>query len=231
MPPILDPLNLVLLVVAAIVFWRLKSVLGTRTGTERPPAEVTVLKPRDDRRPEPTADPNSVTMGAPEPKKPVWHGYAEEGSPVAKGIESLSIAMPGFDAGQFSDGAKRAYEMVLGAFAAGDKAKLKPLLVRELLETFSQAIDQRNAEGSSKIFRFVGVNSARIERVALENKTASLTIRFRSDMIHATRNKNGETVDGDAQAVREVEDIWTFERDVSSRDPNWRLASTDDEIG
>lgn len=231
MPPILDPLNLILLAIAVVVFWRLKSVLGTRTGEERPPADVTIFKPKSERKPPIVTDAPTIPMGAPEPEKPIWHGYAKDGSPVAKGLELIAQSSPGFQVGQFLDGARQAYEMILGAYAAGNKAALKPLLGRDVSDTFNAAIDQRAKDGSTMAFQFVGVNSARIERASLDDRTASMIIRFRSDMIHALRGKGGETLEGDAVAVREVEDTWTFERDISSRDPNWRLVSTDDEIG
>jgi len=231
MPPILDPLNLVLLAIAVVVFWRLKSVLGTRTGEERPSADVTIFKSKNERKLPRGVDATAIPTGAPEPEKPIWQGYAEDGSPVAEGLELIARSSPGFQVGQFLDGAKQAYEMILGAYAAGNKAALRPLLGPYVSDTFNSAIDQRTKDGSTMTFQFVGVNSARIERAGLVGRTASLTIRFRSDMIHALRGRNGETLEGDAVAVREVEDTWTFERDISSRDPNWRLVSTDDDIG
>jgi predicted lipid-binding transport protein (Tim44 family) len=160
-----------------------------------------------------------------------WEGLAEEGSPAAKALEAIAKASPDFHGPTFAEGAKRAYEMILSAYAAGDKQALKPLLGRDVAETFFRSIDSRARDGASVVFQFVGVNKVTVERAALEGRTASITLRFRSDMIHALRDKSGETIEGDARAVRDVEDIWTFERDTSSRDPNWRLVATDDDIG
>jgi predicted lipid-binding transport protein (Tim44 family) len=92
-------------------------------------------------------------------------------------------------------------------------------------------IERRKAEGSNLVFQFVGVNSVKIEMAALEDSVASLTLRFNSEMIHALRTKDGVVTEGDDKAVRTVEDVWTFERDTKSRDPNWKLVATDDDIG
>ncbi len=229
MTPLFDPLNLVLLAIALAVFWRLKTVLGQRTGNERPSADVTVLRPRSEKPVDPA--PQELGVQDHEPAKPVWHGLAADGSEVAKGLIAIAATAPDFNGRQFLEGAKRAYEMVLSAYANGDKAALKPLLAKDVADSFNATIDRRKAEGSKLIFQFVGVNSARIDRAVLDGTSASLTVRFRSEMIHALQDKEGQTIEGDDRAVREVEDIWTFERDVSSRDPNWKLAATDDDIG
>ncbi|NMD07423.1 MAG: Tim44 domain-containing protein [Phyllobacteriaceae bacterium] len=230
MTPLFDPLNLILLAIALAVFWRLKSVLGKRTGTERPPADVLVFKPRAEKQ---VNEPPAPPMGArdDETAKPRWHGVAEEGSTVAKGLDAIVSAMPDFAAQPFLAGAKRAYEMILAAYAADDKAALKPLLAKDVADSFFAMIDRRKADGSSLVFQFVGVNSVRIEKASLEGRNASLTLLFNSEMIHAVRDKNGEVIEGQDRSVRTVEDVWTFERDTTSRDPNWKLVATDDDIG
>jgi predicted lipid-binding transport protein (Tim44 family) len=231
MSPVFDPLNIILLAVAVIMLWRLKSVLGQRTGNERPPLDTTVFKPKQQQQAEtplPTAEADS---SATESNIPVWAGYAVEGSPLAKDLEAIAASDTTFKLHPFVEGAKRAYEMVLEAFAKGDKAKLKSLLGKEVFESFAEAIDTRAKDGSNIVFQFVGVSKTEIDRASLEGKRASITLKFRSDMIHALVSKDGETLEGDAKTIRDVEDIWTFERDVSARDPNWKLVSTDDEIG
>ncbi len=228
--PAFDPLNIILLAIAVVVFWRLRSVLGNRTGGERPSADVTIFRPRNERQPPaetgPAQEDRSTSESTPQS---VWVGYAEEGSDTALALENIARTSGAFHPESFMEGAKRAYETILVAFAAADKAALKPLLGKEVAASFSAAIDRRQKEGSTLVFQFVGVNSSRFERASLDETLASVTVRFRSDMIHALRNKGGEVIEGDARAVREIEDIWTFERDVTSRDPNWRLVSTDEE--
>lgn len=225
MSSVMDPLNLILLVVAAVVAWRLWSVLGTRTGFEKPPIvlQPTAEKPKPEQR-APAREADTVDNVS---KLPIWHGYAEDGSEVAKGLEAIAARMPDFTASSFVRGAKAAYEMVLEAYAKSDKAALKPLLSKELFDDFASAIDARKAEGHSMTFQFVGVKSATITRAALNGKMAQVEMDFAADRISATLDKDGSVVDGDAKSIRTVSDVWTFEHDVTSKDPNWKLVATD----
>jgi predicted lipid-binding transport protein (Tim44 family) len=226
MSSVIDPLNLVLLIVAAIVAWRLWGVLGTRTGLEKPPI---VLQPAPDRPKAATAD---VTLEGeilePDNKKPVWFGYAEEGSELAKGLDAIAARTSGFTASSFIRGANAAYEMVLEAYAKGDKPNLKPLLSKELYDSFASAIDARKADGHSATFQFVGVKSATFKRAAVTGNKAQVDVDFAAEMISATLDKAGALVDGDEKSIRTVTDLWTFEREVTSKDPNWKLVATDD---
>lgn len=221
-----DSLNLILLVIAAVVAWRLWSVLGTRTGLEKPPIVLTPTTP-----PSKADNSNAPVEGEilpPEPQKPVWTGHAPEGSALALGLEAVAAKSQGFTVKSFLAGASAAYEMVLEAFAKGDKQALKTLLSKELLDSFNAEIDKRNAQGHSMKFQFVGVKSAELKRAALNGNKAQIEVAFVSDMISATMDKSAVVVDGDDQAIRTVSDLWTFERDVTSRDPNWKLIATDD---
>jgi predicted lipid-binding transport protein (Tim44 family) len=222
----MDPLNIILLAVAAIVAWRLWSVLGTRTGLEKPPI---VLRPVPDQTKPTTPDvqPDEQVLDL-EPQKPVWHGYAEAESALAKGLEAIAARSPGFTVPSFVSGASAAYEMVLEAFSNGQKPALKNLLSKEIYDSFASAIDARNAKGQTMKFQFVGVKSAKLTRAALNGNKAQVEVDFASEMISATVDKSGSVVDGDDKAIRVVTDLWTFERDVTSRDPNWKLIATDD---
>lgn len=223
----MDSLNLILLAIAAVVVWRLWSVLGTRTGLEKPPI---VLQPAPEK---PKASQDDVKQGEildPENKPPVWQGHAAEGTALAKGLEDVAARSPGFTVSSFTRGANAAYEMVLEAFAKGDKPALKPLLSKELLDNFVSAIDARSAKGQSMTFQFVGVKSAELKRAALVGNKAQVEVAFVSEMISATIDKAGEPVDGDSKTIRTLTDLWTFERDVGSRDPNWKLVATDDDV-
>jgi predicted lipid-binding transport protein (Tim44 family) len=221
-----DPLNLILLVIAAVVAWRLWSVLGTRTGLEKPPIVLTptTRPPKADN----TNAPVEAEILPPEPKMPVWTGYASEGSALALGLEAIATKSQGFTVKSFLAGASAAYEMVLEAFAKGDKQTLKSLLSKELLDSFNAEIDKRNAQGHSMKFQFVGVKSAELKRAALNGNKAQIEIAFVCEMISATMDKSAAVVEGDDHAIRTVSDLWTFERDVTSRDPNWKLVATDD---
>jgi predicted lipid-binding transport protein (Tim44 family) len=228
-----DPLNLLLLAVAVVVFLRLRSVLGRRTGTERPPLDTTKLG----RKPEaqgnvitlPPRDPPPARPSDPEEEiPPVWKGYAEEGSQLAQAFEQIAAADPSFSPKDFLSGAKPAYEMIVTAFAEGDKPSLKTLLSKDVFEGFATAIDSRERSGEKLESRFVGIDKAEIAAASLIAKRASITVNFLSQLISATRNRAGEVIDGDPAQIREVNDVWTFERDTSSNDPNWKLVATED---
>jgi predicted lipid-binding transport protein (Tim44 family) len=233
-----DPLNLLILAIAVVVFLRLRSVLGKRTGSERPPFDPYAGRPAEARTTGEEAAGNVLTL--PQTKRPanketaetpmaqpIWKGIAEEGSPLAKGLEKLAAGDSQFSVAAFLDGAKIAYEMVIGAFAQGDKAALKTLLSREVFDSFSRAIDQREKAGETLDQKFVGIGKAELVAADLRSRKASLTVRFVSELVSATHDKDGQVIDGDPKEIREITDMWTFERDVGSRDPNWKLAATE----
>ena len=127
----------------------------------------------------------------------------------------------------FLEGAKLAYEMIVEAFAKGDKPALKNLLSREVFDGFSKAIDSRTQAGEKLDFQFVGFDKVELATVALIEKRASIVVRFASEMISATFDKAGTLIDGNPKEVRDITDLWTFERDVTQRDPNWRVVATE----
>jgi predicted lipid-binding transport protein (Tim44 family) len=231
-----DPLNLLILAIAVVVILRLRSVLGKRTGNERPPVDPYAATRRAEK---PQAPGNVInlpqretapeTTGAqPLPAEPVWAGYAEAGSSVAKGLEKIATADSQFSTKTFVDGAKVAYEMVVTAFAQGDRQTLKNLLSRDVYEGFAGAIDDREKAGQILESRFVGIDKAHVTAADLKGKRASITLRFIAEFISATLDKAGVVIEGDPKQVRQITDVWTFERDTSSRDPNWKLVATDE---
>jgi predicted lipid-binding transport protein (Tim44 family) len=232
----LDPLNILLLAVALIVFWRLRSVLGTRTGGERPPADPFRARTEESKKDAgksgtilrfPQAEDNEPRQTVEsEPIPPPWAGFAEPDSDLASGLEQIISKDPTFTPRSFVDGAKLAYEMVIEGFAKGDKTSLKNLLSKDVFDGFAAAIDSREAAGQRVDQRFVGIRTARIKSASLMTNRAEITVEFVSELISATLSKSGEVVDGDPKDIREVTDVWTFERDVSSRNPNWWLAAT-----
>jgi predicted lipid-binding transport protein (Tim44 family) len=231
----MDPLNLVLLAVAVFIIWRLYGVMGSRTGTERPPFDPFGTRTGPAEAPQ-TTGPRSLPRGdedaapaAPlEEREPAWKGFATEGSPLGLGLDAIAKADTAFSAKQFLDGARLAYEMIIEAFAKGDKAALKPLLNRDVYDGFAGDIDARSARGDVMATSFVGFQKVELTNAELAGSRASLTVKFSAEMITTTTDKSGELIDGDAKKVREVTDVWTFERDVSSKDPNWRLSSTEE---
>jgi predicted lipid-binding transport protein (Tim44 family) len=242
MNQVFDPFNIIILAVAVIIFFRLRSVLGTRTGNEKPfdpfadktdetaseqPSSDNVVPLPGRKKPVPTAQNPDLNEEDEEERKPVWQGYARKGSAVAKGIEALVQKDSDFSPGEFLGGAKMAYEMIVTAFADGDKASLKPLLSREVYDGFVGAIEDRKKTSHTLESRFVGINKADITKVDIVGNDVQIGIKFVSDLITATLDSEGRVIDGDPAEIQEITDVWTFERQIASRDPNWRLVATE----
>ena len=235
-----DIYTLLFLVLAVVIFIRLRNVLGRRTGSERPPYD-------------PYAAPDAKRAGAPEANEPVvalprgrsgrapvetsgpstediearLGRHATKDSPLGQSLAELMRADPAFDPGQFLDGAKAAYEMIVMAFAEGDEATLKQLLGSDVYEGFQRAIREREERGEKLELSLVGIDKADIIEAEVKNRTAYVTVKFVSELISVTRDADGEAVEGDPKKVREVTDIWTFARDIASRNPNWKLVATE----
>lgn len=233
-----DLINLIFLAIAVFVFFRLRSVLGKRTGNERPPHDPYSRNPlerrKDDAEGGRQADsrddnvirlPGSDRQDEPHEDTP-RPAYAPEGSPLANGLAQVELADRTFTPESFLDGAGKAHEMIVTAFASADRATLRQLLDDDVFKDFEAAIEDREMEGRSLEQSYVGLSSADITAAELDGSRARVTVRFVSQMISALRAANGDVVEGSPEAVRQVVDVWTFERDTKSRDPNWKLVAT-----
>ena len=156
-----------------------------------------------------------------------WKDLAAPDSPVSTGIEAVIRQEPGFDPHEFVGGAKAAYEAIVTAFARGDRKMLKGLLAKDVYDGFEQAITEREKRGEKAESNFVSIDKADLAAVEVKGKTAQVTIAFVSQLISVTRDAQGSVVDGSAEQVSEVNDIWTFSRQLGSRDPNWLLVATE----
>jgi predicted lipid-binding transport protein (Tim44 family) len=232
---VFDIYTIIFLALAVFIFLRLRSVLGQRTGRERPPYDPYAA--REPARPAaekvvalPNRTPDTVQTPA-APVEPVerWKGIAEAGSPIAAGLDAIAAAAPDFDAQHFLTGARAAYEMIVNAYAEGDRRTLKNLLSREVFDGFEAAIIGREKRGETVESRFVSIDNAEITAAEVRNRSAHATVRFQSKLVSVTRDKDGNVIDGNAEKVTDVTDVWTFARDVSSRDPNWKLVATEAE--
>jgi predicted lipid-binding transport protein (Tim44 family) len=238
-----DMTTLVFLALAVFVAWKLRSVLGQKTGQERPPTDPFARRDTSAQRPDqvnaPAADgkrdnvirlPGAANDPAAAPAVPDadrWKGIAPADSPIARGIEAVVALEPSFDPHAFLGGAKAAYETIVTAFARGDRKTLKGLLAKEVYEGFEQAITDRESRGEKAESSFVSIDKAEITGVDVKGKTGQVTISFVSQLISVVRDAQGEVIDGSAEAVSEVNDIWTFSRQLGSRDPNWLLVATE----
>ena len=235
MQDVFDIYTIIFLALAVFIFLRLRSVLGQRTGRERPPYDP--YSAREPARPAPekvVALPNRTAEAvAPKPAEPPvapgerWKGLAEPGSALASGLDAIAAADPSFDPKHFVTGARTAYEMIVTAYAEGDRRTLKSLLAREVYDGFDAAISEREKRGETVENRFVSVDESDITAAEMRGKAAQLTVKFQSKLVSATRDKNGNVIDGNAERVTDVTDVWTFARDSSSRDPNWKLVATE----
>jgi predicted lipid-binding transport protein (Tim44 family) len=235
-----DIYTIIFLALAVFIFLRLRSVLGQRTGGEQPPFNHVrdLIRGRDNTG---GGDNNNVipmpgsTVAPPQPSplsEPLepqdhWKGVAETGSPLAEGLDEIAAADSSFNAQDFVSGAKSAYEMIVLAFANGDRRTLKDLLSSEVYEGFDAAIKGREQRGEKVETRFASIDAAELVGAGVRDKVAHLTVRFHSQMISVTRNKDGAVIDGTPEKLTDVTDVWTFSRDVSSRDPNWKLVGTE----
>lgn len=224
------------LIAAVVIFFQLRNVLGRRTGNERPPfdpytaarnkpqdangkPENVVSLPQRKRTPGETNDEVYVAIDA----------FAKPGTDLNKGLRAIRDADASFEPKGFVEGAKMAYEMIVMAYADGDRKTLKNLLSREVYDGFVAAIADREGRSEKIQSSFVGINKADIVSAEMKGGEAHVTLRIVSELISATRDKAGDVIDGDPETVAEVKDVWTFARDTRSRDPNWKLVATEEE--
>jgi predicted lipid-binding transport protein (Tim44 family) len=229
-----DIYTIIFLALAVFIFLRLRSVLGQRTGSERPPydraAPNVVQRTQDNNNVVPM--PGAVIDQAPlAPSADVapadrWKGIAEPGTPLAAGLDAIVAQDSSFDPRHFLSGARSAYEMIVLAFANGDRRALKDLLSSEVYESFEAVIKDREKHEQKTETRFVSIDKAELVSADARDRSAQLTVRFVSQMISVTRDKTGTIVDGNPDKVADITDVWTFARDTSSRDPNWKLVGT-----
>lgn len=210
--------------VAAFVVLRLGSVLGRRPG-EGGHETRDLLRRRAQRK-----EDNVVSLPDRSQREGI-EGQAlvdeisDEEALAAAGIAEIRLENPGFDVRQFLSGARAAYEMVVTAFAAGDREALQQLLTREVLENFIGAIEERERRGETLETTVVGVDSADVVDARMAGRLSEVTVKFVSQLINVAIDSDGNAV-GDDTGVKQVVDIWTFVRDVRSSDPNWALAET-----
>jgi predicted lipid-binding transport protein (Tim44 family) len=223
--------TLIVIGVAIFVLFRLRQVLGTRTGTERTPLQQ-AQKPANDEK---------VVPMRPVPTPPVSDGDAERralklnteielfshgNAEVAGGLKAIAEADPTFGPKSFMEGAKQAYEMIVTAFATGDRKTLKNLLEKDVYDGFDRAIADRETAGRKVDFTFVGLPKVEISDADFDKRETRVAVKFNAEVVQATRDKDGTLIEGNADQVQTIADEWTFARNPKSRDPNWKLVAT-----
>lgn len=234
----IDLLSILALVVAIALLIKLRSVLGRRSGEEdkaqrKRAAErearlksamgekVVVLPTRSESsRP---GNPGEAGVAAAQDRIRV---LASGNASLERGLNDVLMADKSFDPEHFISGARRAYEFIVTAFAEGNRKTLKDLLSREVYEGFVEAIQGRESRGEQIDQSFVGISKADVIEADVKGGRTIVTVKFVSQLISATRDQSGAVISGDPQKIKEVTDVWTFARDISSRNPNWHLIAT-----
>ncbi len=235
-----DIYTLLFLVLAVVIFIRLRGVLGRRTGNERPPYDPYTSAKPDSKAGAPEGNvvalprarqgqaPGHEAAGpSPEDIEERLERYVPKDSPLAKSLTAVMQSDPNFNPGEFLEGAKMAYEMVVAAFADGDEETLKSLLGPEVLQGFERAIADREERGEKVESTLGGIDKTDLIEAEVKNKAAYVTVKFVSELISVTRDADDEVVEGDPTKVRKVTDIWTFSREFASKNPNWKLVATE----
>ncbi|MEL6373458.1 MAG: Tim44/TimA family putative adaptor protein [Pseudomonadota bacterium] len=238
---VIDIITLVALVLAVVIFLKLRSVLGRRTGHERPTQydrvanresqdakgaqqgaqdKVVNFPTREREEHQPAMDEPSN-----EEKEETIRAFAKDET-LASGLIAINRADRSFNPEFFLSGAKMAYEEIVTAFADGQRKSLKTLLSPEVYEGFASAINEREKRGEQVDQSFVGINKAEMLEAEVDDGIAQVTIKFVSELISSTIDRTGSIISGDPKEVTEVTDIWTFAREINSRDPNWKLIAT-----
>ncbi len=210
---------LVLAGVAIFLIIKLRSVLGTREGFEKPPVPQPLP---DQRRAGRTFE---VIEGGPDRD---ITDHVPDGSDAARALGAMKLAEPGFSVSEFLQGARGAYEMILMAFETGDLEKVRPFLAPEVYDAFAAVVAERKAAGQTVTANFIGLREMALQDAEFDRATgeAELTVRFVGELISVVRDSAGQIVAGDPKTSRKQRDVWTFGRTMGSSDPNWQLVAT-----
>ena len=200
-------------VIAVLLVLRLRSVLGQRSGYEQPQSERPTNRFDDNEN-----DGEVIPL----------HAKATDNAPATlHGLDALRRIDRNFSEKEFIDGAKSAFEMILTAYAEGDLAQLRRLLGYDLLQSFTSSIENRIASKESLSITLDQLHEASILNITVIDQMASITMHFHSVQTRLAKDENGEPIDSEDSDAREFTDIWTFERDLTLSDPNWKLTETE----
>lgn len=226
-----DIFTLIFLALAVFVAWKLRSVLGQKTGHEQPPGDIFAKKnqmpPAAQNEGNVIKMPGVANRDVPAEAPFRWTGVAAPGSVQAAGLDAIALEERGFDAQGFMQGSTAAYEMIVVSFARGDRKTLKGLLSKEVFDDFDQAITEREKRSESAETTFVSMEKAELVSAEVKGKAGFITVRFSPKLISTVKDSGGKIVDG-ADAVVDISETWTFSRQLGSRDPNWLLVATED---
>ena len=214
---------IILAMAAGFIVLRLRSVLGRRTGHE----------PQQNPRTSDTFAPGTDNV-VPLPVPPVRRGRegaldiepAYQGTPLEAGLVQIKMSDPSFTVARFLEGAAKAFELIVAAYAKHDTDALKPLLSPEVYGRFASSIQEREDRGETMDTELVVLKPPKLESADVVDGRAVVAVRFQSEQVNAVRDKSGAVIEGSRDHVESMTDVWTFARDTMSRDPNWQLVAT-----
>lgn len=216
---------IILAFIAGFLVLRLRRVLGRRDGHEGGYQDQ--IRDREEAENEGKADDNVVHLPDRAEDADVADVDVSADDPIGAGLIKVRVADPSFDPAGFAEGAKAAFEMILNAFAAGDRKNLKGLLSPDVYKNFDDAIGEREAAGEKLEDTLVGIRSSEVVEASMDGHHSVITLKFVSEQISALRDSEGNIIDGNPNEVIDVTDFWTFSRDTRSKDPNWTLIGTE----
>ncbi len=223
-------LDIILLaMVAAFLVFRLRSVLGKRTGHERPPRDPYAGRDDAASRADAAEARDDDTVVSPPDRSAQAEPQSDipDGTPATDGLKSIQAADSSFSVNEFVEGVRMAFEMIVASFANGDRETLRPLLSDEVYENFAGAIVEREGRSETMEMTLVGIREAEVLEATMDGRVAFVTTKIVSEQIEVVRDTAGEPVSGDPTKVTTVTDIWTFARNTRSRNPNWTLVATE----
>lgn len=234
-----DPFTIAILVAAIVVLLKLRSILGQKTGHQE---DLSDLFDREKQKQQekqdgasadnvvklPTRNQNEKQDGEEKnPKLAQIDKIAKPRTKINKGLKEILAADPSFNPKEFLAGADMAYEMIVDAFSQGDTNSLRNLLSPEVFEGFEGAIKDRDSRGETVKSTFIGIDESEVQVAEVKDHEAHITIKFISQIVSATLDREGVIIEGDDKDIARVKDVWTFARDTRSNDPNWKLVATE----
>ncbi|TYB77724.1 Tim44/TimA family putative adaptor protein [Maritimibacter fusiformis] len=210
---------IVLAAIAIFLILRLRDVLGTREGFEKPAVTRSIEGDKVRR------NKFEVIEGGPDAD---IVDHVEAGSPAAKALAAMKSVDPSLNVGEFLSGARSAYEMILMGFESGDLAKIKPFLSDDVYETFATVVEDRIEKGFTIDATFVGLRELKLVDAEFDSDTreGEITVRFVGELTSVIRDKAGEIIEGNPNEIKRQKDVWTFARVMGSDNPNWQLVAT-----
>lgn len=235
----LDPFTVVILVAAIVVLFKLRSVLGQKTGHQEDMSDIFNREKEKEKAREdgPSADnvvklptrnaSDKANQDEKDPRIAQVNKIAKPRTKINKGLKEILKADLDFNPKEFMAGADMAYEMIVEAFAKGDTKSLNDLLSKDVFEGFKSVIDERNVRGETVSSTFIGIDESSVQEAEVKDHEAHIMIKFVSQIVSATFDKEGVLIEGDEKDIARVKDVWTFARDTRSNDPNWHLVATE----